>query len=389
MKILIISWEFPPFVIGGISPHVKAISAELARLGVSNTVITRSIDGQFMKEEIDGATIIRVPSTITQPSDFMNQILESNFSYLSNALTLMNDDGYDLVHIHDWMTFHSGFILKHCYNIPLIATLHSTEFGRSGGIHNEINRYINSIEQHLTNEADRLIVCSNSMKEEALQLFETTDKKIRVIYNGINIKETPISNNLIEEVKKLYSKNKKYLITYIGRLVHQKGVDLLIDAMVELKAELFNITLAIVGAGYMQKDLINKARESGIEDMINFTGFVSEAEKETLIQASDLLVFPSRYEPFGIVALEALAWGKPVIVSDVGGFREVIVDGETGIRVQLNPLALAEGIKFLIHNKMKAKNMGNKGKEVVKNMYSWQNITRKLLEVYNEVLIAE
>lgn len=385
MRILIISWEYPPLIIGGISPHVKAISTQLVKLGVSTTVITRSIDNQLLKEELNGVELIRTPTKLTEPTDFLNQMLESNFSYLNSALNQVKKINYDLIHIHDWMTFHAGYILKNYLNIPLISTFHSSEYGRSGGIHNDINRFIHSIEQKMLYESDKVIVCSTFMQEEAQHLFRTPGSKIKIIPNGIDIKETFLSESDIQKTRNTYLKNKKYLITFIGRLVHQKGVDILIDSIIKIKNEIPELMLTIVGSGYMKEELLYRVNESGIEDMVNFTGFISNEEKESLIEASDLLIYPSRYEPFGIVALEALERKKPVIVSDIGGFREIVTDKVTGIRAPLNPEGLAESIKFLLFNPALAKELGNNGRKSVIENFNWSKITLDLLESYEEV----
>jgi len=304
---------------------------------------------------------------------------------LEKAIEITNMVDIDIIHGHDWLVFWASRIIKHALKKPLVYTIHATEYGRNQGIYNDMQRYINDLEWHASFEAWKVIVCSNYMKNEVKGLFQTPTDKVEIIENGVNVNK--YRTKYSEKFRDKYASPQESLIFYVGRIVREKGIQVLIQAIPRILEINPDIKFVIAGKGPHLDSLESQARFLGIEDRIYFTGYISDEERNKLYKVADLAVFPSLYEPFGIVALEAMATETPVIVSNVGGLAEFIDHGENGYKTSPgDPQSLVESITYLLANKKVARRMAKNGYEMVIKQYNWEKIATKTFNLYQEVL---
>ncbi|MCG8515401.1 MAG: glycosyltransferase family 4 protein [Halanaerobiales bacterium] len=386
MKILMFSWEYPPLSYGGLARHVQDLSEALVSQGHQIFVITQG-DGKLPREEVvSGVKIYRSNPLQISAINFVEHILHLNFLLLEKAINIIDRLGdFDLIHGHDWLVFWVCRVLKHALTKPLLYTIHATEFGRNQGIYNEIQRYINDLEWYATFEAWRVIVCSNFMKQEVKNLFQLPDDKVLEIANGVN--EENYRADYSKAFRQNYASPDEQIILYVGRIVREKGIQVLIQSIPEILQRNPASKFVIAGKGPYLDSLKAQADYLGISNRVYFTGFISDEERNKLYRCADLAVFPSLYEPFGIVALEAMATMTPVIVSAVGGLVEFVEDGENGLTVPPNDSSrLAQAILQLLNEQNTARRLANNGYRLVKEKYSWKQIARKTVKVYQEVL---
>ncbi|MEM4576457.1 MAG: glycosyltransferase family 4 protein [Candidatus Nezhaarchaeales archaeon] len=385
MRVLMLSWEYPPRIIGGLARHVYWLSRTLARRDVSVTVITLDYPEVPTIEQEKNLKVIRVTSCGFQSSDFPSWVHQFNLNMVEAALE--EEDDFSVVHVHDWLTATAGITLKHLLRKPLISTVHSTEYGRRGGlIQDVLQRHIHEVEWWLTYESWKVIVCSNYMKDELRRSLGVPDDKIIVIPNGVeSIRMQDFVS--LQELRRNYAEDWEKIVLFVGRMTYEKGPHVLVEAALRLLSKRQDLKVIVVGEGPMRKELMDKVDRTGFRHKFYFTGFVEDLELMRLYRISDVAVFPSLYEPFGIVALEAMSAGKPVIVSDVGGLSEIVVNGFNGLKVPAgDALALSSAIEYLIDNQDVARRMGENGARSTQEAYSWDAIGEKTLKVYQQVL---
>jgi len=385
MKVCMLTWEYPPRIVGGIARHCKGLAKALVNQGVEVHVVTLDFPGAPEYEEIDGVKIYRVRPEIGHPN-FLTWVMLFNHFLEKRIANITDEIDYDLIHIHDWLVAPSGIAAKHFLKKPLIVTVHSTEHGRSG-LHIPDSFTIDSWEWWATYEASKIIVTSNSLKHEVCGHFHLPWEKVEIIPNGIDIEKFNVPVDKIA-VKGRYgiSPNEK-LILYVGRLVPQKGVEYLIQAVPMIAGKYPNAKFLIVGEGWLRDYLESLAQSTGHRWRITFTGFIPDHEVVALMKSADVLVVPSVYEPFGIVALEGMAAGVPVVASQVGGLSEVIEHDKSGVFVYpRNPESIAWGVDHVLSNPGHAEWLVKNALEKVKNMFSWDAIAAKTVQVYKSVL---
>ena len=324
MKILMLTWEYPPRIVGGIARVVHDLSKRMIKDGHEVHVITYK-EGELPEFENDkGVFIHRVENYMINPNNFIDWIMQLNFNMISRASKLIAEEGkFDVIHAHDWLVAYAAKTLKTSYDIPMVATIHATEAGRNGGIYDETQRYINDTEWMLTYEATDVIVNSNFMKNDIQRLFGLPFEKINVINNGVNL----TTYNGVERdysFRRQYASDNEKIILFVGRLVFEKGVQHLIDAMPKILQYYHDSKIVIAGKGGMIDELKMQAESLGIGNKVYFTGYLNPKEIAKIYKCADVAVFPSTYEPFGIVALEAMLAGVPTVVSDIGGLNEIV-----------------------------------------------------------------
>ena len=345
MKILVLAWEFPPRLVGGIARHVAELYPEIVALGCEVHLITVEVDNAETYEVIEGIHVHRV--SVAQGHDFFHWIINMNESMGAYGRNLIAEVGhFDLIHAHDWLVGDSAIALKHSFKIPLIATIHATEHGRNNGIYHEGQKYIHGKEHSLVYNAWRVIVCSQYMRYEVERAFKCPWNKIDVIFNGIRPEKKP----LLQEEEKIalrrsFAHDEEKIVYYVGRMAHEKGVYVLLDAAPQVLRELQGkVKFVIIGGGNTDH-LKQQARNLAIWDQCCFTGFMADQDLDKFQTVADCAVFPSLYEPFGIVALESFAARVPVVVSNTGGLSEIVEHNQTGVVTHPNnPGSLAWGI---------------------------------------------
>lgn len=387
MKILVLSWEFPPRIIGGIARHVAGLYPEIAHLGYDIHLITLEFGNTPKYEIVEGIKIYRI--SIPHNENFFEWITSMNDVMKVTAENLIKKIGtFDLIHGHDWLVADSAISLKHRFKIPLIATIHATEYGRHNGIHNDTHVYISSKEGMLVYESWRVIVCTDYMRYELHRVLGCPWDKIDVIYNGIRPEKKMRSPNFnCMEFRRKFAHDDEKIIYYVGRMTYEKGIHILLNAAPKIIEALEKkVKFVIIGGGNTNfiKDL---AHNLGIWNHCYFTGFMSEEDLNLFQTVADCAVFPSLYEPFGIVALESFASRVPVVVSDTGGLPEVVKHGQTGIVTQANnPDSLAWGILEMLRNPDYAQLLVNNAYEDLSKRFQWSKLAQQTVAVYNLVL---
>lgn len=385
LKVIMLSWEFPPKTVGGLSRHVYDLSRALARLGEKIHVVTCPAAGANDYQLVEGVHVHRVnPSDLTA-TDFLDWVEQLNRSMAVLAGSLMNNESFDLIHAHDWLVEDAAISLRDSYYLPLVATIHATEYGRNMGIHNELQRRIHNLENRLANLATDVICCSEYMAKEITGLFGISRRKTHVIPNGVDLANLGVPRQLVPGEKE--SRPGAKTILFIGRLVPEKGVQVLLEAFSRLLPQFSDIKLLVGGAGPFEGYLKTKADDLVPAGKVEFLGFLNEVERNQLLKQSDVAVFPSLYEPFGIVALEAMAAQIPVIVSDTGGLSEVVSHGIDGYKVPPGrPGILAYYIREVLANPGLARDLTRRAWKKVLTVYDWQSIALETLDVYRKAL---
>ena len=402
MKILMLTWEYPPRVVGGISRVVYDLSRTLLKDGHDVTVVTYKEGDAPDFEDDKGVKVYRVNNYMIHPNNFIDWILQLNFNLVAKASEIIAKEGkFDVIHAHDWLVANAAKTLKNSYNIPIVATIHATEAGRNSGIHDETQRYINDTEWMLTYESSEVIVNSNYMKNELQRLFGLPYEKINVIPNGVNL-------NLFNGIERDYNFRRKFamdnekIILFMGRLVYEKGVQYLISAMPKILAGYHDTKLVICGKGGMLDELKAQVDALGISEKVYFAGYMAGKDVQRMYKAADISVFPSTYEPFGIVALEAMLSGNPVVVSDIGGLNEIVQHRENGMKTYCgnpnsiadsilelycgNPNSIADSILELLYDHKLCADITRKAKNKVRNEYNWSKISQDTHFVYQKAI---
>ncbi len=387
MKILMLTWEYPPRVVGGISRVVYDLSHRLIKDGHEVTVVTYR-DGETPYFEDDkGVKVYRVDNFMINPNNFIDWIMQMNFNMVSKVNQIINEEGaFDVIHAHDWLVAYAAKTIKNSYNIPIVATIHATESGRNSGIHDETQRYINDTEWMLTYEATEVIVNSNYMKGEIQRLFGLPFEKINVVANGVNLsKFTGMDRDY--SFRRRYAMDNEKIILFIGRLVYEKGVQHLLAAMPKILAGYHDAKLVIAGKGAMLDELKAEANALGISNKVYFAGYLGGKDVEKMYKAADISVFPSTYEPFGIVALEGMLAERPIVVSDAGGLGEIVEHRENGMKSYCgNPNSIADSVLELLYNPELCANIVKKAKAKVRNNYNWAKIAQDTHFTYQKAI---
>lgn len=387
MRILMLSWEYPPRIVGGISRVVHDLAQELGKAGNEVHVVTYWENGTKEVEKDNNVYVHRVHSYDVNSYNFVDWVLHFNFSMIEHCIKLVAEMGeFDIIHAHDWIVAFAARALKHAYQKPLVSTIHATEYGRNYGLHNDMQRYISSVEWWLTYESWRVVCNSSYMRNEIKHVFQLPDDKICVIPNGIDAnKFGNVQRDM--EFRRNYAADNEKMVFCVGRLVQEKGVHILVDAVPKVISRYNDVKFVIAGKGPQLDYLRGKASNMGIAHRIYFTGYISDENLAKIYKCADISVFPSLYEPFGIVALEGMVAGTPVVVSDTGGLGDIIEHGVDGMKTAPgNPDSLADCILELLFRPDLAESIREKAAEKVKRMYTWDLITEKTLKVYSEVI---
>ncbi|HZY75827.1 MAG TPA: glycosyltransferase family 4 protein, partial [Jatrophihabitantaceae bacterium] len=330
MRILLMSWEYPPLVVGGLGRHVEALARQLAASGHDVRVVTRGEDERVTDETRNGVRIRRAavdPIAI----DFTTETLlawtqASEHALVRAALPWVRRWRPDVVHAHDWLVAQSAITIAEATGAPLVTTMHATEAGRhQGWLPRPLNLAIHSVERWLVHRSQAVITCSRAMHDEATRLFEVDAADVSVVPNGIDAARWRAHPRARAAARSRHPGDP--LIVFAGRLVHEKGVQTLLDAVRPLRAAHPGLRLVVAGTGVHEATLHARARRLRIASSVDWLGFVAEDELAALLGAADVVVVPSLYEPFGIVALEAAAAHTPLVVAETGGLIDLVTDG--------------------------------------------------------------
>lgn len=387
MRILVLAWEFPPRLVGGIARHVAELYPELIKLGHCVELITVEFDSSPQYQVVEGIRVHRVP--VAPGDNFFHWVVNMNQSMGEYGGKLVSKEGpFDIIHAHDWLVGDAAVAIHEHLKIPLITTIHATEYGRSNGLHNRTNYYIADKEKYLVSNSQRIIVCSNYMRNEVATVLEADLEKIDIIYNGIRPEKKQLPPEFDKlAFRRLFAKDEEKIVYYVGRITHEKGIFVLLNAApLVLKALDNQVKFVIIGRGNTNS-LKQQAWNLGIWDKCYFTGFMSDNDLNKFQTIADCAVFPSLYEPFGIVALESFAAKVPVVVSNAGGLPEVVKNTETGIvTTAQDSNSLAQGIIEVLRHPGYANWLVKNGYADLAKRFNWTNLAKQTEQSYNRVV---
>ena len=392
MRVLMLTWEYPPHLVGGLGKHVAELVPELARQGVELHLVTPRRQGGRREEVLAGAFVHRIDCRQGGESDFFTLAQETNAVLEAACREIITRYGpFDLIHNHDWLTAEASRVLKLAHKLPLVATIHATERGRCRGeLQGNSSARIDSAEWWLTYDAWRVICCTEYMRHEVHAYFDTPPDKVDVIPNGVDVRpfEAYLAADL-SQFRNRFAGPDEDLVLHVGRIVAEKGIEVLVRAVPLVLEELPNTRFVIAGKGPELERMGDLVDLLGISQNVYLPGFISDEDRNRLYVLADCAVFPSLYEPFGIVALEAMAARTPVVVSEVGGLREVVRHAETGITIYPGSReSCAWGILHTLkHPEWAQQRVENAYREVL-TVYNWAAIAEATAEVYRRVVKA-
>ena len=392
MRVLIASWEYPPVVVGGLGRHVHALAMALAAAGHEVVVLARRPSGTDAASHptldgiVDGVRVLAVaedPAHLEFERDMVAWTLAMGHGLLRAALTRLSGWRPDVVHAHDWLVAHAAIGLADALGVPLVATFHATEAGRYGGwLSAPISRQVHSIEWWLANRADALITCSAAMRAEVAELFDRDPVGITVAHNGIAPREWHVGRARVAAARQRHAPRGPMLF-YFGRLEYEKGVQDLVAALPRIRRAHPGTRLLVAGTGTAADQLVDAARTYRVVRSVSFLGYLPDDELAATLAAADAVVLPSRYEPFGIVALESAAAGAPLVASTAGGLAELVVDGETGVSFTPGDVAgLATAVGRVLVDPRGAAGRAQAARARLATDFDWSQIAAETAAVY-------
>jgi glycogen(starch) synthase len=383
-----LSWEYPPLIEGGLARHVRKLSEQLVALGTEVHVLSRGDESMPAEEEIDGVVVHRVrePGRPRDLGEFVTWVEHMNADMLAAGVELGDGLEFDLVHGHDWLVAVAGDHLARRFRCPLVVTIHATEYGRhQGWVDKHPQSYIHGVERWMANRADQVITCSHYMRGHVADIYGLEEDRVSVIPNGIDPTDlAPVAD--LERLRSEFAAPDERLVLLVGRLVYEKGFQLALDALPGLIERLGNVRFLVAGSGTHEAQLRDQAQELGLTEHGTFLGWIGDDVLHSLYRIADLCVVPSIYEPFGLVALEAMVSGCPCIVADTGGLREIVPDDDrVGLRFNGGDAEhLAAMVERLLTDRdLRDRLVAEAFEHVLR--YDWGDVARQTAGVYSQL----
>jgi glycogen(starch) synthase len=392
MRVLLVSWEYPPVIEGGLGRHVRKLSEQLVRDGLEVHVLTRG--GGRLPTEADqhGVIVHRVRERPfpKDPSAFVRWVEAMNRHMHALAAELCDRFEFDLVHSHDWLVAGAAERASREIDQPWLVTVHATEYGRhQGWVQNHPQSHIHAAERAMVRRADHVITCSRYMRVHVANVFGVRPSKITAIPNGIDPRDLePVSDDL-PALRSRYADPDELLVLLVGRLVYEKGFHLALDALAPLVRRMRGVRFVVAGTGTAEAELKHQASTLGLAGHGAFLGWIGDDMLHSLYRVSDLCIVPSIYEPFGLVALEAMASGCLCVVADTGGLREVVpVEGTVGLRFPSRDAGALRGVleRVLTDDAERAQLVAEGREHVLR--FDWAEVARRTTEVYEALAEA-
>ena len=389
-RVLILSWEYPPLIEGGLARHVRKLAEGLAARDADVHVLARGREESPAEEEQGGVIVHRVrePERPSDLTEFVTWIEHMNADMLAAGVEVGDRYSFDVVHGHDWLVAGAGDHLAKRFRCPLVMTVHATEYGRhQGWVDRHPQSHIHGVERWMTNRAERVITCSSYMREHVADIYGLDEERIAVIPNGIDPKElVPIDD--LETLRARYAAPHEKLVLLVGRLVYEKGFQLALEALPGLVERVGDVRFIVAGSGTAEEDLKRQAAELGLDGHGTFLGWIGDDVLHSLYRISDLTVVPSIYEPFGLVALEAMASGSPCLVADTGGLREVVPHEDVGLRFRSrDPESLGQMAERLLTDAALRDRLVAEASEHVLT-FDWADVAFQVEALYAECVVA-
>lgn len=397
-RVLMLAWEYPPRIIGGLARVVYFLSRELAQQGMEVHVVTADHPGT-LEHEVDefGVHIHRVKNQVTvaggvwvteESPDFRTFITRLNVGMLQHVLRLHKQQPFDIVHAHDWLVWDSAWVLK-ALGLPIVSTIHATETGRNNGVLDRPDSiYVGEVEARLAVESEQIIVNSTHMLNEVTSYFPVKADKVKIIPNGV-LPDRLACRTDRATLRKAYGVENGPVILFVGRLVQEKGVQFIIRAAPKILQAHPSATFLIAGEGYFKVELEALARKLKVQGSVRFLGLADDAKLSDLYAIADVVAVPSTYEPFGIVALEAMAARVPVVTSDAGGLKDIFQHRQNGFVVKAGSATkLGAGILEVLADRALSEKLRAGARQTVLERFTWPVIAERSAKVYAQILEA-
>ncbi|HKG17360.1 MAG TPA: glycosyltransferase family 4 protein [Solirubrobacteraceae bacterium] len=387
-RVLILSWEYPPLIEGGLARHVRKLSEQLVALGTEVHVLSRGDESMPAEEEIDGVVVHRVrePGRPRDLGEFVTWVEHMNADMLAAGVELGDGLEFDLVHGHDWLVAVAGDHLARRFRCPLVVTIHATEYGRhQGWVDKHPQSYIHGVERWMANRADQVITCSHYMRGHVADIYGLEESGVTVIPNGIDPLDLQPAEDL-DRLRARFAAPDQRLVLLIGRLVYEKGFQLALDALPGVMDRVGGVRFVVAGSGTHEQALRAQAIRLGLDRHGTFLGWIGDDVLHSLYRIADLCVVPSIYEPFGLVALEAMVSGCPCIVADTGGLREIVPDDDrVGLRFNGGDAEhLAAMVERLLTDRdLRDRLVAEAFEHVLR--YDWGDVARQTAGVYSQL----
>jgi glycogen synthase len=392
MRVLLLSWEYPPVIEGGLGRHVRKLSEHLLADGIEIHVLTRGGGRLAVEEQRHGVHVHRVrePPFPKDVELFVRWVQDMNEHMHALACELCERFDFDLVHSHDWLVAGAAERLAREIGRPWLVTVHATEYGRhQGWVQTHPQSEIHAVERAMVRRADHVITCSEFMRGHVRSVFRVRGAKVTAIPNGIDPRELQPGEEDLAALRARFAAPDEQLVLLVGRLVYEKGFHLALDALAPIVRRLGKVRFVVAGTGTAEAELKRQARRLRLTRHGTFLGWVGDDMLHALYRVADLCIVPSIYEPFGLVALEAMASGCLCVVADTGGLREVVpADGTVGLRFpSRDAAALQEVLEQVLGDDEARAQLVAEAREHVLS-FDWAEVARRTGEVYASLVRA-
>lgn len=394
MRILHIAWEYPPLVYGGLGRHVHALAVAQADNGHDVTVVTQQVESRPRAETQEGVTVVRrspTPALDFVPDNLLSWVGELDASLAAAAVAQVQQmaaDGtpVDVIHCHDWMTTQAGIAASQAAGVPLVATIHATERGRhQGHLPGEVSVAVDDTERRLCHTADALITCSRAMREDVVTQLGAAAAKVTVLPNGIDESVWSTDEDQRQRARVRWGGTGP-LLMFTGRLEVEKGIFTMLDALPAVLSRFPDARLVVAGQGGQGAQFDADTAERGLSPAVIRAGWLSEDDLKALIAAADVALVPSLYEPFGLVALEAMSLGTPVVAARTGGLADIVEDGRTGLTFTPgDPASLADALVATLQDPLAARLRAELARTELPMRFDWHHIADETVAVYARV----
>lgn len=374
-----LSWEYPPLVVGGIATHVEGLATALARAGHEVVVVSLAHPDEPADHVVEGVRVLRADTALPWlPEHNPVARMASANHQLAQCAARLGGWRPDVVHAHDWTVAWAADTLKALFAVPMVATVHATERGRHGGhVPMGVPGEINSVEWWLTYQAREVIACSRFMVREVIDGFDLPPDKVHLVPNGVDVakwRTEPLPAGTEREP----------LVVAWGRIQYEKGFQVLASAMGSLRHRVPGVRCVIAGRGTYLPELQTHLDMEGVGDLVHLAGFVPDDELRELLRRAACVVIPSLYEPFGIVALEGMAAGAPTVVARTGGLAEIVDGSGAGLLFEPgNPHDLADRVADVLHQPLLADELRHNAAALLQRTYTWDAIADATVSVYH------
>ncbi len=385
MRVMHIASEYPPIQVFGLGRAVRDLAVASAAAGHEVHVVTNSIGGRDKSAVMDGVNVHRISfPPPPKPPDGVTAVMQFDVLAVQAAIEAVKRHGQpDVIHVHDWLTALPGRVLKWtCPDAKLVVTIHDTAHGKHFGELDPSQQSTADLERWIGEHADEVVCCSEHVLRELTDTYGVDPSKITIIPCGVDRSSFEVDGDL-DALRETFAESDERIVLYVGRLDKEKGIQYLVEAVSRVMTVHPKTKLVIAGKGVLQEAIQKHAHNVGVGDRVLFVGYVTGSVLSGLYRRADVLVVPSTYEPFGLVALEGMVCGAPLVASTAGGLGDIVEHEQTGLSVPPADVgALAEAITRLLSDTSLAERLSDAGVRRAEEQYNWTRIALMHEPVY-------